>query len=67
MPALPVLEDALGVLEDGEQTCARATFVGDTDQDTEEIAEALTTWAADQPDAEVTPTEGGFVTFTSCA
>lgn len=51
---------------DGDEVCARATFVGDTDEDTEEIAEALSSWAAQQPDAEVQPTSGGFVTFTAC-
>jgi hypothetical protein len=58
--------DAYVLWRDGDQVCARATFVGDTDEDTEQMADALTSWAAGHPDAEVTPTEGGLVTFTAC-
>jgi hypothetical protein len=58
--------DAYVLWRDGDQVCARATFVGDTDEDTEQIAGALRSWAAGHPDAQVTPTEGGFVTFTAC-
>ncbi|HMQ26056.1 MAG TPA: hypothetical protein PKA98_08710, partial [Acidimicrobiales bacterium] len=51
---------------EGDQTCLRVSFVGDTDTDTDEIGEALTEWAEDHPDAEVTTGAGGRPTLTSC-
>ena len=57
--------DAYVVWTEGEQTCARANIVGDTDADTTEIADALNDWAETQPDAEVAAS-ADFVTFTAC-
>lgn len=57
--------DAYVVWREDDRTCARANLVGDTDEDTEEIAEALSAWAAQQDDAEAS-TGDGLVTFTSC-
>lgn len=51
---------------EGDRTCLRVSFVGDTDTDTDEIGEALTEWAEDHPDAEVTTGAGGRPTLTSC-
>ena len=48
--------------EDGETTCVRAEFVGDTATDTSEIADALTQWEIFRPDATVNG-----ATLTSCA
>jgi hypothetical protein len=59
--------DAYVVWREDDRTCARGTFVGDTDQDTQELADALTAWAADQDDAQVDPITDGAVTFTSCS
>lgn len=50
---------------EGEQTCLRTAFVGDTDQDTAEIADALGDWAADRDFAEVSGEDP--VVLTTCA
>jgi hypothetical protein len=57
--------DGYVVWRDGDRTCARATFVGDTDADTDEITSALQDWAEGHDDAEVVEGDGD-VTFTSC-
>lgn len=51
---------------EGGRTCLRVSFVGDTDTDTGEIAEALAEWAEAHPDAEVTTGDDGRPTLTSC-
>ena len=65
---------------DGDGTCLRADLVGDTDDDTDELYEALDAWSdgvgdggADGIDVEVTvelldlDTGGGVVRLTSCS
>jgi hypothetical protein len=50
---------------DGDQTCVRATFEGDTGSDTAEMAEALASWAGDRDGASVSAA-GDQVILTSC-
>jgi hypothetical protein len=49
---------------DGDRSCVRAAFVGDSDADTTEIYDALKDWAGQQDDAQVDMTE--VVTLTAC-
>ena len=52
---------------DGDRACIRVNIVGDTPQDTDEIAAALEGWAASPPfDVEATVESGDVVTLTSC-
>lgn len=51
---------------EGQQTCLRVSFEGDTADDTAEIASALEEWAASAPDAEVTTNADDQPTLTSC-
>ena len=51
---------------DGQGACLRVTFVGDTDADTTEIADALGEWADTQDGAEVATDADGRPTLTSC-
>lgn len=52
---------------EGERACVRVNIVGDTPQDTDEIASALEGWAASAPfDVEATVETGDVVTLTSC-
>jgi hypothetical protein len=54
--------------EDGERSCMRATFVGDTPEDTEELGSAWSEWA-DNVDLEATVDQAAAadpVTVTSC-
>ena len=48
------------------KTCLRDTFVGDTPTDTQELVEAITTWAHDH-NATVDAPAAGPATFTVCA
>jgi hypothetical protein len=57
--------DASVLWTDGELACARTTFVGDTPEDTEEIADALDEWAAGA-DLQTTLIVSDVVTLTSC-
>ena len=58
---------------DGSGTCLRATIVGDTPGDTDELRDALAEWADDGPvtsgiDATVVDGDDGApVTLTSCS
>ncbi len=51
---------------DGDETCLRVSFEGDTASDTDEIADALDAWAADRDGAEVTTNADDQPTLTSC-
>ena len=57
--------DAYVSWRDGDRSCIRVTFVGDDDGETSEIADALSQWAEDQPDASVGGGDGEAV-LTSC-
>jgi hypothetical protein len=53
---------------DGDRSCVTLTVVGDTRDDTGELADAFDEWAAAQQDATVTTTAGaGPVTVEACA
>lgn len=53
--------------DDGERTCVRLNIVGDTPEDTAEIADAIDFWADDPTlDLEITLLVGDIVTLTSC-
>ena len=51
---------------DGDEACLRVSFVGDTDTDTEEIADALDEWAGGRDGADVTTNDDDQPTLTSC-
>ena len=51
---------------DGEETCLRVSFEGDTDADTDEIAAALDAWAEGHDGAEVAANSDGLPTLTAC-
>ena len=51
---------------DGDETCLRVSFEGDTGDDTTEIADALDEWAAGRDGAEVTTNADDQPTLTSC-
>ncbi len=60
--------DAYVAWQDGRRTCIRASFVGDTEADTEELTDALEEWAVEDGEAEVSGgSDGDPVTFTRCA
>jgi hypothetical protein len=55
--------------EEGDRSCMRATFVGDTADDTDELADAWSAWS-EETDAEATvdqPAAAAPVTLTSCS
>ena len=53
--------------EDGSRACIRANLVGDTAEDTGEIAAALQAWAEAPPfEVEATVAVADVVTLTSC-
>jgi hypothetical protein len=58
--------DAYVAWSEGDEACIRASFVGDTGADTEELARALTSWA-EGADATVDAGEGDPVTISRCA
>jgi hypothetical protein len=58
--------DAYVAWVDGDRSCIRASFVGDTEDDTGEIASALEEWAEEVEGAEVTSGGGDPVTVTRC-
>ncbi len=51
---------------DGDQTCLRVAFEGDTATDTTEIDDALTDWVDSHDGAEVTTNAAGQSVLTSC-
>ena len=51
---------------DGDETCLRVSFEGDTGDDTTEIADALDEWASGRDGAEVTTNADDQPTLTSC-
>ncbi len=55
------------VWTEGELACARADFVGDTEDDTGEIEDALQTWSEDRGVGQVSRTDEGRVRLESCA
>ncbi len=57
--------DAYVAWQDGGDSCVRATVVGDTDDDTAALSDAIQAWA-DETGADVETGAGG-VTFTRCA
>lgn len=52
---------------DGDASCMRADFVGDTDDDTGEIENALETWTDSRGIGDVSTTDDGRVRLESCA
>ncbi|MDZ7675710.1 MAG: hypothetical protein U5K30_11665 [Acidimicrobiales bacterium] len=52
---------------DGDASCMRADFVGDTDGDTDEIENTLETWTDSRGIGEVSTTDAGRVRLESCA
>jgi hypothetical protein len=58
--------DAYVAWREGDRTCVRAAFVGDNPQDTDEIADVLTTWATTHDDAQIEQS-GDEVQLTACA
>jgi hypothetical protein len=53
---------------DGDRACVTAALVGDDAGETAELQDAFERWAADQPDASVTPgADNGPFTVESCA
>jgi hypothetical protein len=57
--------DAYVAWADGDRSCIRASFVGDSEDDTGEIASALEAWA-EETEAEVSSGGGDAVTVTRC-
>ena len=57
--------DAYVSWRDGDRSCARIAFAGDSPADAAEIADALSEWASAQPDASVDD-GGDAVVLTSC-
>ncbi|MDE0803060.1 MAG: hypothetical protein OSA99_07020 [Acidimicrobiales bacterium] len=55
------------VWTDGDLACVRADFVGDTDDDTGELEDALETWSDERGVGQVSRTDDGRVRLESCA
>lgn len=55
------------VWTEGDLACVRADFVGDTDDDTGELDEALRTWSEETGVGQVSTTDEGRVRLESCA
>ncbi len=55
------------VWTEGDTACVRIDFVGDTDDDTGEIEDALSTWSDERGVGQVSMTDDGRVRLESCA
>lgn len=55
------------VWTEGDLACVRADFVGDTDDDTGELEDALETWSDERGVGQVSRTDEGRVRLESCA